>query len=101
MQRTETEMKVPKEFLEHAVAEGMILTAYYEDADDSDYHGTDASKCLEALEACDVMHLILSDDDGKSKGWAMIVNECDGDPEEQIADYSGKFVNEWHEARKA
>jgi hypothetical protein len=81
-----------KDVLEKAVAAGLTLVAYYDDPSDTDYVGTDIAKCTEALEACDVMNLGLRSADNKKMGWFLIVNEFEGDPEEQIADYS---LSEW------
>jgi hypothetical protein len=48
---------------------------------------------MEALEACDCMALQLRDAEDRFRGWAYIVNEFEQDPEQQIADYSGDFIN--------
>lgn len=75
-----------KEVLAQAAAAGFNFVAYY-DAGEVDYRGEDPVKCLEALEACDEMHLKIYDGQRRI-GWLFVVNDANGDPEEQIADCS-------------
>lgn len=74
--------------LEVSSAHGFTLIAYYDDIKQPDYKGKDAAKAREALEACDEMRLGIYDPDGKFMGNFFIVNEFEGDPEEQLADYT-------------
>lgn len=78
-----------KELLAHGVVEGWSFKCFYEDPAEPDYVGKDQAKALEALEACDIMHLGITDADGRGVGSVVIVNDSEMDPEEQIADYGG------------
>lgn len=81
-----------KQVLDKAHEDGFKFVAYYDDRNDPDYAGTDVDQVKEALEACDLMNLRVEDGAGKFQGWFLIVNEFEGDPEEQIADYA---ITDW------
>ncbi len=74
--------------LDVCTANELTLIAYYDDINEPDYKGKDAAKAREALEACDEMRLGVYDAAGKFLGNFFIVNEFEGDPEEQVADYT-------------
>lgn len=76
------------EVLKAAKADGHTMVCYYDDPADADYTGTSTREAKKALEACDVMNLVIRDTAGKQLAWIHIVNEFEGDPEEQIADYT-------------
>lgn len=78
--------------LSKAKADGLVMRCYYDDPTDADYVGTSTRKAKEALLACDVMNLDVCDMGGKRLAWLFIVNEFDGDPEEQVADCT---VSDW------
>jgi len=76
------------DLVKHCAANSMTMVCYYDDSDEFDYRGTSWKEAKEALEACDVMNLLVIDADGKRWGWAHIINEAGQDPEEQIADHT-------------
>ncbi len=89
-------MRTLSALLKHCADEGLTMVCYYDDADEPDYRGRSQRKAKEALEACDVMNLLVVDAEGKRWGWALIVNERGQDPEEQIADYTANDpINAW------
>ncbi|MBD9511588.1 hypothetical protein IB265_33060 [Ensifer sp. ENS10] len=87
-------IKTLKELLAHGTAEGWSFKCFYEDPAEPDYEGKDKGKALEALEACDIMHLGITDAAGFGVGSVVIVNDASMDPEEQIADYGGTRLSE-------
>ena len=86
-------IKTLKELLDHCQAQGWTLKCFYDDAAKPDYLGLEAAPALEALEACDEMYLHVYDADGLM-GWVFVVNDSDGDPEEQINDYAGDRITQ-------
>lgn len=91
-----TTKKTLTNLLKHCANLGMTFVCYYDDPDDFDYKGESQRAAKEALEACDVMNLIVLDADGKRWGWAHIINEHNQDPEEQVADYTvNDRINAW------
>jgi hypothetical protein len=89
-------MKTLPALLKHCADQGLTMVCYYDDPSEPDYKGTSQRKAKEALEACDVMNLIVLDAEGKRWGWAHIVNERGQDPEEQIADHTcGDRLDAW------
>jgi hypothetical protein len=80
--------KTLAELLAHCEANGLEMVAYYDDPNDVDYRGKSAKKAEAALEACDEMNLVILDAERKRWGYAFIVNDAGGDPEEQINDHS-------------
>jgi hypothetical protein len=103
IQQTERDMKrTLTNLLKHCAAQGYTFVCYYDDADEPDYKGTSQREAKEALEACDVMNLIILTPEGKRWGWVFIVNEPGQDPEEQMADYTvNDPVNTWMEGETA
>jgi hypothetical protein len=81
-------MKSLSALLKHCASIGCTFVCYYDDPGDVDYKGTSQRAAKKALEACDVMNLIVLDKDGKRWGWAHIITERGQDPEEQIADHT-------------
>ncbi|OCP21952.1 MULTISPECIES: hypothetical protein [unclassified Ensifer] len=95
-------MKTLSALLKHCASIGCTFVCYYDDQDDADYKGPSQKEAKEALEACDVMNLIVLDAEGKRWGWVLIINEAGQDPEEQMADYTvNDPVNIWMEEGKA
>jgi hypothetical protein len=82
-------IKTLKELLAHGVAEGWSFKCFYDDPGEPDYMGKDQAQALEALEACDIMHLGVTDADGRGVGSVIVVNDDSMTEEEQIADYGG------------
>lgn len=80
--------KTLDQLLDHCAAQGFVFIAYYDDPREADYRGTDKALAKEALEACDEMKLAVRTADNVRVGTFLIVNEFEGDPEEQIADYT-------------
>lgn len=78
-----------------AVTQGFTLVCVYDG--EVDYRGANVDKAIEAMTACDEMVLRVVRD-GKSYGWALIVNEAGQDPIEQIADTAGSWVSAWWDA---
>jgi hypothetical protein len=88
--------------LKHCASLGMTFVCYYDDFSDPDYRGTSQPAAKEALEACDVMNLVVLDSEGKRWGWALIVNEHGQNPEEQVADYTARDpINFWFNPEEA
>jgi hypothetical protein len=81
-------VKTLKDLLAISAAHQWTFVCFYDDIEDTDYIGKDPEEALEALEACDVMNLVILDVAGGRVGWALIINEHGRDPEEQISDYS-------------
>lgn len=81
-------IKTLKELLGHCEARGWIMKCFYDEPGEPDYLGVEAAKAQEALEACDDMYLHVYDGTGLMD-WVFVVNDTDGDPEEQINDYAG------------
>ncbi|QIG69190.1 hypothetical protein EVB78_156 [Rhizobium phage RHph_N1_15] len=95
-------MKTLEALLNHCADNGLMMTCYYDDPKAPDYKGVDQALAKEALEACDEMRLLIHDAEGKRWGYAFIVNEFEGDPEEQIADHStNDRLDAWMEEGKA
>lgn len=75
-----------------AVAAGHSLRCSYDG--EVDYEGRDVAKAVEALRACDEMKLtILSG--SVPVGSALIIPGLE--PDEEIADYSGAWIDKWWE----
>ncbi|TDW20461.1 hypothetical protein EV128_12591 [Rhizobium azibense] len=81
-------MKTLAQLLKHCADNDLTMVCFYDNPKSPDYEGTSQRKAKEALEACDEMRLIIRDAEGNRWGCAFIVNEFNGDPEEQIADHS-------------
>jgi hypothetical protein len=81
-------MRTLTQLLAHCADNNLTMICYYDDPREPDYSGLDAKEAKDALEACDEMRLRIEDADGKRWGYAFIVTEFEGDPEEQIADHS-------------
>ncbi|WP_276122672.1 hypothetical protein [Pararhizobium qamdonense] len=81
-------MRTLEQLLKHCEASGLTMICAYEDKEEADYEGTSAAEAKDALEACDEMHVWIVDERKKHWGYAFIVNDANGDPEEQIADHS-------------
>ncbi|MBX5130764.1 hypothetical protein HJB53_30200 [Rhizobium lentis] len=96
-------MKTLDQLLSHCEANGLTMVCYYDDPREPDYKGTSQAEAKAALEACDEMRLLIRDGENQRWGYAFIVNEFEGDPEEQIADHSTNdrldaWMNEGEEA---
>lgn len=98
-------MKYVRKLLGDAKAEGMLFRCYYDEPTEPDYLGDDIQAALDALTACDVMHLNLikpnPDPEGKPYvrlGWVQIIPDITSHPEEIISDFSGRWVDAWYEA---
>ncbi|OWZ90394.1 hypothetical protein B9J07_27800 [Sinorhizobium sp. LM21] len=81
-------IKSLKGLLAACAAMQCTFVCFYDDQDETDYIGADPDEALEALEACDVMNLVVLDVAGARMGWVLIVTERGQDPEEQMADYT-------------
>ncbi|PZR92293.1 MAG: hypothetical protein DI537_13995 [Stutzerimonas stutzeri] len=86
-------MDYVRKMLEDASAAGLEISV--ECDGDVDYRGTDAAAADEAVRACDEMSVHLKQPDGKTVGWALIINELAED--ERIADTSGVWMSRWWE----
>jgi hypothetical protein len=95
-----TEMPKPDswayDLCEAAIAAGFTLSVAHPEVDELDYTGTDLGEAWAAITACDEMEVTFSKPDHKTQ-WALLISSLD--PDEQIADYAGKWIDAWFEAK--
>lgn len=82
-----------RKLLTDAVAAGFTLECGYDG--EIDYRGQDVDQAYEALTACDEMTLRLTSGEYHKGNWALIISGLE--PDEQIADCAGGWMNEWWE----
>ena len=89
-------MKAYKSLVKHCLANGHTVSV--EDGGDwAVKRGTSYQVIIDAIESVDESQLRIRNSAGDIIGWALIVLGVDDD--ETVADYSGKFVDDWFEAQ--
>ena len=88
-------MRILREMITDAVKDHTIL-AYSKDVNDPIYQGRDVDKIIEAIELRDEMNLLIRRGDGSdgTVGWLLVLPKHN--EHEQIADYSGRWIHDWH-----
>jgi len=91
-------MRILREMITDAVKDYTIIV-YNKDANDPVYRGRDVDKTIAAIKAHNEINVLIRDggrpDD--TVGWVTVLPGLA--EHEQIADYSGRWIHEWHVVR--
>ncbi|WP_262291375.1 hypothetical protein [Phyllobacterium zundukense] len=91
-------MRILRAMITDAVKDYTIIV-YSEDVNDPVYWGRDVDKTIAAIKAHNEINVLIRDagrPDG-TVGWVMVLPGLL--EHEQIADYSGRWIHEWHVVR--
>ncbi len=92
-------MNILKDLIKDAVNKDHTLLVYSEDINTPHYHGSEVDKIIETIQARDEINVLIRNGGGPdgTVGWLMVLPGLAD--HEQIANYSGAWIHEWHVSR--